>query len=162
MFPRARPYTSIKHRAYYRAVRGVERIQHRLPHRQCLARTAHITLLTFAYSSQTSIKNALIPSSFLPSWSSTNFMSCRDHHHHHQSVTIAILSRISLTSRRDKGRYRPLIELVHGSQIPNQKNYNCYGVVFVFVSTHIPLSRRTTSSITSRLALAIIWITCRS
>jgi hypothetical protein len=47
MFPRARPYTSIKHRACYRAVRSVERVQHRLPQCQCLASNAHIALLTF-------------------------------------------------------------------------------------------------------------------
>lgn len=36
---------------------------------------------TLTYSSHTSIRNARIPSSFLPSCSSTNFMSAHRHHH---------------------------------------------------------------------------------
>jgi hypothetical protein len=70
---RARPDPHIKHTASDRSMCAVERIQ------ECLANISRVYFLvkqhTFTYSSQVSSRNSRIPSSFLPSCSSTNFMS---------------------------------------------------------------------------------------
>lgn len=75
---RTGPHPSVEDRASYGCVGRMERIEHRLrlavneasghPHQEAV-------LLTFTYSSQTSLKNALIPSSLRDSCNNTNFMS---------------------------------------------------------------------------------------
>lgn len=68
--------------------------------------------------------------------------------------------RHRLTPGRDERRHRPFVELVHRSQVPATAS-----VVWVQPSQrppYIALSFRIKSSITSRLAFAIIWITWRS
>lgn len=68
---------------------------------------------------------------------------------------------ISLTSWRNKCGHRPFIELVYRLEIPVFNH--CYRVILATQKcTHIVFSLRITSSITSRLALAIIWMTCLS
>ena len=103
--------------------------------------------LTFTYNSQTSIKNDLIPSSFFPSCNSTNFISIVNQYIYKET-------KVTFTSWCNKSRHRPLIELVYGLEIPVE------GLIITAIAinniTHIVFSLRITSSITSRLALAII------
>ncbi len=67
-------------------------------------------------------------------------MSCNDHHH--QSVTIDvspgdIATQISLTSRRDKCGHGPLIELVHGFEIPaNCQRYDQRALFLFSLTSH--------------------------
>jgi hypothetical protein len=115
--------------------------------------------LTFTYNSQTSMKNDLIPSSFFPSCNNTNFISGRINQYAHIIKTIKPIFR---TSRRNKRRHRPFIKLIYRLEIPIKSSTfkRCYSAIQQ--CTHIVFSLRITSSITSRLALAIIWMTCLS
>jgi hypothetical protein len=91
-------------------------------------------------------------------------MSCYDDHHH-QSVTI---DDVSPETSPHRSRLLPGVinaDTVHSLNLSTDLRYLLIvnGTINArFLFSHIPLSRRTTSSITSRLALAIIWITCRS
>ena len=73
-------------------------------------------------------------------------------------------TRYFLTSWRNKCRHRPFIELVHWLEIPVSRVPNHhYPIGYLHAATtHIVFSLRITSSITSKLALAIIWMTCLS
>jgi hypothetical protein len=75
VFLSACPYPSIKHYADDHAVRRMKRVHHRLQWPPSVFINQQQSPLTFTYSSHTSVKNDLIPSSFFPSCSSTNFMS---------------------------------------------------------------------------------------
>jgi hypothetical protein len=110
---------------------------------------------TLTYSSQTSTKNDLIPSSFLLSCSNTNLVSVK-------RITQLFMTKHTekLTSRCNKRRHYPFVEFINAFQIPGQPVVNV--APNLHCSTDMTFSLRITSSITSRLALAIIWITCRS
>lgn len=70
-------------------------------------------------------------------------------------------NNLVLTSWCDKCRYRPFVEFVYRLEIP-VKVPLLTGPSYTTINTHIVFSLRITSSITSRLALAIIWMTCLS
>ena len=76
VFLRAQPHPCIKHSTNYHAMRRMKRVHHRLtPYPLQFLAITQQSPLTFMYSSHTSVKKALIPSSFLPSCNKTNFMS---------------------------------------------------------------------------------------
>ena len=81
------------------------------------------TKLTLVYSSQTSVKNALIPSSFLASCRSMNFMSVRERS---TDAPQAGLRKNHLTAWGNKRGYCPFIELIHGFQIPLCTNLSIF------------------------------------
>lgn len=124
--------------------------------------------LTFTYSSQTSVKNALIPSSLRDSCSSTNFISTTTDPVNHLMLHRGHDLQNTRTCRRHKRGDRPLVELVYRFQVPVRTTGWRSGVHMKAVSvehkegTNITLSFRMTSSIASRLAFAIICITCLS
>ena len=113
----------------------------------CLDETIH----TFTYSSHISMKNCRIPSSFLPSCSSTIFVSdiCLCH------CPFLCRKFTALTSRGHKRRYCPLVKFVYRLEIPLEIIYRAV-LAQICIFTHIKFCFRISSSITSRLAYAII------
>ena len=89
-------------------------VHHRLQQRSSSTSSIYQRVsLTLMYISQTSVKNPRIPSSFFPSCSSTNFMSC-----YYLSAQWTWPPQRLLTPRRNKSGHSPFIELVHGFEIP--------------------------------------------
>lgn len=93
----------------------MERIQHRLDAKCGSGDEEGETsqTLTFTYSSQISMKNDLIPSSFRDSCSKMNFISATP-----MSDGDATTKCNMLTARCDERRHCPLVELVDGLQVP--------------------------------------------
>lgn len=93
-----------------------------------------------------------MPSSFLLSCNNRNFMSA-------PVSTSRTISTPALTSRRHKRRHRPVVEFIHRLQVPAPSQPRSY---LPLAATYIAPSLRITSSTASKLAFAIICITCRS
>lgn len=74
VFLRTRPHPTVKHGAAYRRVGSMERIHGRLRNPLKNENKEERTR-TLTYSSQRSLKNTLIPSSFFVSCRTINFMS---------------------------------------------------------------------------------------
>ena len=134
-------------------MRRVERVQHRLQS-VSIAIPGCPMPLTFTYSSQTSVKNCRIPSSFFPSCRSTNFMSA-----HPSESSIVTMYTAFLTAWSDECRNSPFIEFIHRFQVPAPSSTQ---LTSFHITTYIVFSFLITSSIISRLAFAIIWMTWRS
>jgi hypothetical protein len=151
ILPCTRPYLRVKHTAPDHRVCGLKRIHCRLysllsePLIVC-----YETIHTFTYSSHISMKNCRIPSSFLPSCNNTIFVSDIPCH-----CPCLCRKFTALTSRCHKRRYCPLVKFVYRLEIPLEIIYTVV-LAQICIFTHIKFCFRISSSVTSRLAYAII------